>query len=307
MLNVMFLGEILSLIVAVSWTVTAICFEYAGRRIGALSLNIIRLLMAVVMLAVTLKLTIGSIAPWNASLEVWLWLLASGLVGYVFGDYCLLNAYLLIGSRFGQLFMTLAPPVAAIADFILLGEQMSIISVVGMIICLIGIAISVIHGFHLDLPLKGILFAVGGSVGQGLGLVLSKMGINSFILENSVTDAIPEFIVPFAATQIRSFAGIFGFLIIIVLRKKLMNVCYAFTDKNAMIFSLFGTFFGPFVGVSLSLMALYYISVGVASTIMALTPIIIMLPSKYIFKEKITLRQILGAVISIIGVALFFL
>ena len=303
----MFLGEILSLIVAVSWTVTAICFEYAGRRIGVLSLNIIRLLMAAVMLAVTLKLTIGSIAPWNASLEVWLWLLASGLVGYVFGDYCLIKSYLLIGSRLSQLFMTLAPPIAAIVDFIFLGGKMSIVSVVGMIICLIGIGISVIRGFHLDLPLQGILFAIGGSVGQGLGLILSKIGINSFIAENTATYAAPEFIIPFAATQIRSFAGILGFLIIIVLRKNLKNLCHDFTDKNAMAFSFLGSFFGPFVGVSLSLMALYYTSVGVASTIMALTPIMIMLPSKYIFKEKITSRQILGAVISIIGAALFFL
>lgn len=36
-------GEIISLGVAASWTITALCFEYAGKRIGALPLNIIRL------------------------------------------------------------------------------------------------------------------------------------------------------------------------------------------------------------------------------------------------------------------------
>lgn len=105
----MYTGEIISLIVAVSWTITAICFEYAGKRIGALTLNIVRLLMAIVMLAVSLKLTTGHIAPWDAGQDAWMWLILSGAVGYVFGDFCLFNSYLLIGSRFGQLFMTLAP------------------------------------------------------------------------------------------------------------------------------------------------------------------------------------------------------
>ena len=112
----MYTGEIISLIVALSWTVTAICFEYAGKRIGALTLNIVRLMMSIAMLAITLKLTTGSIAPWDAGWDAWKWLVLSGFVGYVFGDFCLFNSYLLIGSRFGQLFMTLAPPTAAIAQ-----------------------------------------------------------------------------------------------------------------------------------------------------------------------------------------------
>ena len=111
----MYTGEIISLIVALSWTVTAICFEYAGKRIGALTLNIVRLMMSIAMLAITLKLTTGSIAPWDAGWDAWKWLVLSGFVGYVFGDFCLFNSYLLIGSRFGQLFMPLEPPTAAIA------------------------------------------------------------------------------------------------------------------------------------------------------------------------------------------------
>lgn len=114
----MYTGEIISLIVALSWTVTAICFEYAGKRIGALTLNIVRLMMSIAMLAITLKLTTGSIAPWDAGWDAWKWLVLSGFVGYVFGDFCLFNSYLLIGSRFGQLFMTLAPPTAAIAGYL---------------------------------------------------------------------------------------------------------------------------------------------------------------------------------------------
>ena len=67
------------------------------------------------------------------------------------------------------------------------------------------------------------------------------------------------------------------------------------------------TIFGPFVGVGFSLMAVQYTAAGIASTLMAMTPIIILLPSHWLFGERITWRAVLGAVISVVGVSLFFL
>lgn len=136
-------GEIISLIVAVSWTLTALSFEYASKKIGALSLNIIRLLMAMVMLGIAIFAVTGSPVPVGAGGKAWMWLALSGLVGYVFGDFCLLNSYVIIGSRFGQLFMTLAPPSAALAGLLMLGQKMSLTAIAGMVTCLLGIAISV--------------------------------------------------------------------------------------------------------------------------------------------------------------------
>ena len=171
-------GEIISLIVAVSWTLTALSFEYASKKVGSLSLNIIRLIMAMVMLGI--------------------FLLA------------------VTGSRLGQLFMTLAPPTAAIA-------------------------------------------------------------------------------------------GLAGFLIIMFLQKKGRSLLASFKDVKSMGAAATGTFFGPFLGVSLSLLAVNYTEAGIASTIMALTPILIILPSKLIYKEKVTARQVIGAVISVTGASLFFI
>lgn len=310
----MYTGEVISLAVAVSWAVTAICFEFAGKRIGALVLNAIRLVMAVVMLGITLKITTGSVAPWHAGTEAWIWLLLSGVVGYVFGDFCLFNSYLIIGSRFGQLFMTLAPPIAGISAFLLLGEQMSMFSLAGMAICLIGIAISIIgkndanseRKIGLNLPAKGVLYGIGAGVGQGLGLVLSKIGMNAYIECNPTMNETEIFMLPFSATQIRAFAGIAGFILIILLRGDLFKLYISIKDSTSMAASAVGTFFGPFLGVTLSLMAVNYTTAGTASTLMALTPIIIILPSKYIFKEKVSARQVIGALISVSGIALFF-
>lgn len=107
-----FTGEIISLAVALSWTATAIFAEYASQRLGSLTLNLIRMGLSILLLAALLWVVSGSPFPVFADSQTWLWLALSGLVGYVFGDFCLFNSYIVFGSRYGQLFMTLAPPIA---------------------------------------------------------------------------------------------------------------------------------------------------------------------------------------------------
>ena len=112
-----YFGEILSVGVAVSWTATALFAEVGSKRIGSLQLNVIRMSLSLLMLGVTLWWFTGVPYPMYADSRAWFWLSLSGFVGYVLGDYCLFNAYVLIGSRFGQLFMTLAPIAAAFSGF----------------------------------------------------------------------------------------------------------------------------------------------------------------------------------------------
>ena len=319
-------GEIISLIVAVSWTLTALSFEYASKKVGSLSLNIIRLIMAMVMLGIFLLVVTGSPFPVNAGGAAWLWLALSGLVGYVFGDFCLFNSYVVIGSRLGQLFMTLAPPTAAIAGYFFLGQKMSLTAIAGMLVCVAGIGISILgrtdsensdpdsanvhhhhHKIGINLPLKGVLFGIGAGIGQGVGLVLSKIGMNHYMVAAPPVTDLDNLIIPFASTQIRAIAGLAGFLVIMFLQKKGRSLLASFKDGKSMGAAATGTFFGPFLGVSLSLLAVNYTEAGIASTIMALTPILIILPSKLIYKEKVTARQVIGAVISVTGASLFFI
>ena len=180
----MFIGELISLGVAVSWTATALFAEVGSKRMGSLPFNTIRMTMSLVFLAVTLWLVMGVPYPRYADGSTWTWLLLSGLVGYVIGDYCLMQGYIKIGSRFGQLFMTLSAPTAALTGRLLLGEQMRPIAIVGMIVTLSGIALSILsksdksdhHAIHFKLPAKGIFFAAMAGICQGFGLVLSKGG-----------------------------------------------------------------------------------------------------------------------------------
>jgi drug/metabolite transporter (DMT)-like permease len=235
-------------------------------------------------------------------------MLLSGLVGYVIGDFCLFQCYIIIGSRYGQLFMTLAPLAAALMAWVTLGQQMRGMSIVAMLVTLLGIGISVLgrgehHKVSLKLPLNGVLFAIGAALCQGVGLVLSKIGMDHY---EAVAD-MPEWLVPFSANFYRCVAGIIGFAILLYFRDEMGHLREAMHDKKGLSVATATTIFGPFVGVGFSLMAVQYTAAGIASTLMAMTPIIILLPSYWLFHEKITWRAVLGAIISVVGVSLFFL
>ena len=307
------LGEIISLVVAVSWTVTAIFADKASHRLGSMTTNVIRLVLASLFLAILLWITLGHPYPVFADGKAWLWLGLSALVGYVFGDWCLFNSYLSIGARFGQLFMTLAPPMAAIAGWIMLGETLTWKSMLAMAVTLCGIAISILsrgegHKVKLSLPLKGVLLGLGAGTGQGVGLVLSKIGMQHY--EAAVPAGAPELMdtmLPFASTMIRAVIGSLGFLALMALQKDLPRLKAAFHDRKGMSYALILTLFGPVFGVSLSLMAVQYTDAGIASTLMALTPVLIILPYAIMYKQKIRLKEIIGVTVSMAGVAMFFL
>ena len=307
------LGELISLVVAVFWTVTAWFSAKASERVGATVTNAIRLVLATLFIGILLQVTIGHPYPAYADGKTWLWLGLSALVGYVFGDYCLFNCYLYIGPRFGQLLMTLAPPMAAVAGWLLLGETLSWKSILAMAVTLSGIGISILsrndgHSFSLDLPLKGVLLGIGAGVGQGVGLVLSKIGMEYY--SAAIPASAPaqmEAMLPFASTMMRAIVGGSGFLAILMLQKNMGKLRSAVKDPVAMKYATIITLFGPFLGVSLSLMAVRYANAGIASTLMALTPVFILVPEILVNKKNISFKEMAGLAVSITGVAMFFL
>lgn len=308
------LGEIISLVVAVLWTATALFSDEASRRIGSLSANVVRLSLASVFLGLLLWVTLGRPWPVFADGKTWLWLALSALVGYVFGDWCLFNCYLSIGARFGQLFMTLAPPIAAIAGWMLLGERLRPTIWLAMAVTLGGIALSILgresgeRRLTFTLPLKGILLGLGAGLGQGFGLVLSKIGLQHYsaALPVDVPSSMATML-PFASTMVRALVGAAGFLLLMVIRREVPLLRAAVHDRKGMSYVLGMTLFGPVLGVSLSLMAVQYTDAGIASTLMALTPILILLPSALLYRQRIRPKEWIGAWVSILGVALFFL
>ena len=292
-------GEFAALLVAVFWTITALAFESATLKVGSIAVNLIRLVFGFVFLSLLTLITRSMMFPTDASGFNWLWLSVSGLIGFVLGDLFLFKSYPMVGSWFAMLVMTLAPPIAAIFGFIILGERMEWLSLLGMLVTLAGISLTIFgkkrkgEKFTLNKPAKGVLYAFIGALGQGLGIVFSKLGMDDYD--------------PFASTQIRIITGIVGFSLIITLSGRWENIQKALKHKKGMTSIVTGSFFGPFLGVSFSLVAIKYTQTGIASTIMAMVPILIIPPSILLFKHKITIREMIGAVLGVAGVVLFFI
>ena len=308
-----YLGELISLGVAFSWTIAALASEVGSRRLGVFVMNVWRMGVALLLSALLMWLTLGSPYPVYAGGQAWAWLLASGVVGYFFGDWCLFNSYLTIGSRMGQLFMTLAPMFTAISAWVMLGQTLSWTALLAMGVTMTGIAISVLgrnqeHHVALNLPLKGILFGIGAGLGQGVGLVLSKIGLDHYVADVPATllPSVEDFL-PFGSNMIRCVAGFVCFYAWLLLSGHGGRMRESLKEHRGLLAMLVAVFSGPFIGVGFSLMAVQYTAAGIASTIMAMTPIIILLPSKWLFHQPITARTVVGAVISVVGVSLFFL
>ncbi len=307
-----YLGEMISIGVAFSWTATALLSEMGSKRMGNVTLNFTRMVITLIFSAILFWVVTGSPLPAKASNEAYMWMMLSGLVGYVIGDFCLFQCYIIIGSKFGQLFMTLAPITAAFMAWLTLGQEIKPMGLVAMAVTLTGIAVTVLgrgdnhHSLSLKLPLNGVLFAIGAAVCQGVGLVLSKIGMNHYEA-SMATPCQQEWILPFYANVFRCIAGILGFAILLHFREGFGSLRRNITDRTSITVATLTTIFGPFVGVGCSLLAVQHTSAGIASTLMALTPIIIILPAWWLFKQPITLKSVVGAIISVAGVSLFFL
>ncbi len=292
------IGELAALATAFCWTITALAFETASRKVGSVAVNIIRLIMAFVLLGLFSWFNRGLFLPLDASSYSWFWLILSGLVGFVIGDLFLFEAFTLIGSRLSMLIMTLVPPITAIQGWLLMGEQLTYINIAGMLMTMSGIALVIFQkhkpgSSRIKYPVKGLFFAFLGAAGQATGYALSKYGMGDYD--------------PFAATQIRVIAGIFGFGILVSFFRRWRAVFYAVKQPKPMFLMLLGATFGPFIGVSLSLLAAQNTNTGIAATIMAITPILIIPPTMIFFKQSVSWKEIAGAAISVAGVSLFFI
>jgi len=293
------LGEIAALLTALFWTITAMAFESAGKKVGSLPVNWIRLVFGFIFISFFTLITRGQLFPMDAPAFTWKWLFISGLIGFAIGDLLLFRAFVVIGSRISMLIMSLVPPFTALIGWMVLGEVLSGSDILGMALTISGIALVVLESqpgktkIRFSHPVIGILLALGGALGQSIGLILSKLGMRDY---NA-----------FAATQIRIIAGIFAFSILFFPLKTWPRVQSALRNVQGMKPLIIGAFFGPFLGVGFSLLAVQHTAAGVASTIMSIVPVLIIPPAIILYREKVSFREILGAFIAVSGVALLFL
>lgn len=283
------------------WTFTSIFFTISGRRVGSVIVNQARLALAVGLLVITHFLVQGVWLPTQASLYRWFWLGLSGIIGLALGDALLFQAFVWIGPRLPMLLMALVPIISTMIAWLFLGERLSPVEMVAVGLTVGGIFWVVSEsqetsGLQAERRRYwlGVLAGIGGALGQALGLVVSKKGM------------VGDF-APLAATLMRMLVAAAVVWAFTLLRGRAGRTLRALADRRASLAILGGAIAGPFLGVWLSLIAVKLTRVGIASTLMALSPILILLPSIWIFKERISLQSVVGTLVAIVGVMLIFL
>jgi drug/metabolite transporter (DMT)-like permease len=299
------IGETAALATSFLWTISSIFFTAAGKRIGSLTLNAYRTVMAVAFLLVAHAILLGAILPVANSAQ-WFWMGLSGVVGLSIGDSGLFAAYVTIGPRRSVLVMALSPIFAAVGAYLMLGETLPTLATVGIVVTLFGVAVVILEGEERsgEQPISrrmkayGVFFALVGAVGQGVGLVLSKKGID--LVPGATLD-------PLSAALMRLILGALCIWIITMAAGKLTELRQAVYSRIGIGNTVAGAFIGPFLGITLSMVAVTYTEAGVAQTLMSLMPVLI-IPIVWVsYKQRTSWRGILGAAIAVIGVGILFL
>ncbi|MBD3237687.1 MAG: EamA family transporter [Candidatus Eisenbacteria bacterium] len=302
------IGELAALGAAVLWTTCSILFASAGRRIGALSVNAFRIVIAVILLGAAHLLIQGALWP-AANRAQWLYLSLSGLVGLALGDFCYFRSLVLIGPRRGVLMMSLAPVFAAVAAYLVLGEILRPWAIVGVIVTLAGIVIVILESegasgeaiVARQHKLAGVLLGLGGAAGQGIGLVISKYG-----MINAASDPTAP-LDPLGATLIRMLASAAALWIGIAFSGRGRRIVRSYRDLGAVLRTSGGAFTGPFLGVWLSMVAVRYTVAGVAQTLMTLMPVLVIPYVRIVYGQRTSHRGIFGACVAVVGVAVLLL
>ncbi len=307
-------GYAAGLSVSVLWTATSLFFTAAGQRIGATATNAVRIALAIVFLGVTHRLLSGHWIP-DAVLGQVILLALSGWVGLSLGDQALFTAFVRIGPRLSMLIMTTAPLFAALFGWLALGETIDVIGWVGVLCTIGGVAWVVLERPARDLKVdrrqrtRGLTLAVIAAICQAGGFLLSKQGIGHGWLPPE------QHLTPQAATLTRMFFAAFGMVPIIWLRWRYEQRRAAAGVhppqwgqlRAGLLLATGGAVVGPFLGVWMSLEACDRVPLGIAQTLSSLPPVLILPLARVVYKERISPRAIVGAVVAVAGVALLFL
>jgi drug/metabolite transporter (DMT)-like permease len=298
-------GEAAALATAFLWSFTSIFFSEAGQRIGSLRVNKIRLLMAAVIYACVMWFTSGTPVPLGINGDALFWLCLSSLIGLVIGDTFLFKAFTDIGPRLTTLIFASSPIMATIVAWVFLDEKLGGWELIGIVVTLSGIAWVVLerrlpsdkfhtHGKQFT---TGVVYAFIGSFGQAVGLVTSK---EAMLNTGVVID-------PFEASFVRIIFAVVVIWIVALVRHKLSDTLKAVRNREAMLFTLGGTIVGPFLGIWMSLVAVSLIAAGVAATLNSMVPVLVIPLVIFYYKEKVSPRAVIGALVAVGGVAILFL
>lgn len=290
-----YIGIIAALSAAFLWAVSSTVYGLLGLKIPPLQLNLYKGLIAIALIIITLIIQDDLNFPLQSSTLIWL--LISGAIGIGLGDTAYFYALKHLGPRKTLLLETLSPPLAGGLAWIYLGETLTIQAWCGMFLTILGVAWVISektqHSYNPQARQKlGIIWGIIAAISQASAAVISRYAL------------VESGIAPLPSTLIRLIGGtmiILPLLLFLTPNQKL-NSQEKITVKICFIL-IITAFYSTYLGIWLQQTALKYAQTGIATTLLATSPLFI-LPIAKLRGEKISFRAILGVIIALIGITI---
>jgi len=292
-----FIGVATGIFGAILWAGSSIVFEDISEKVSSARLNLYKGSTALVLLALT-SLILDERIP-SINLKEISVLVISGIIGFALGDTAYIQSVKKIGARRALTLFTLAPPIAALIALIFLGEQLSLMTWIGIMITVGGVMLVVteesgdenMQGNKANL-LPGILFGALAALGQAAGVVMTR----SVLTRTNLTTL--------QSTIVRLVPALVALVIIIwILERGSKKPVKGSRDKKLIGTVLLSSVIGGFVCLWLAQITIEHLPAGIAQTLISTSPIFI-LPMSALRGEKISVRAVIGAALAVVGITL---
>ena len=290
-----YLGECAALSAALLWAVSSIVYGRLGLKIPPLQLNLYKGIIAIALITITLLIQGAALTNQPGSTVALLTL--SGVIGIGLGDTAYFFALNNLGARRTLLLETSSPPMGALLALVLIGEQLTYSSWCGILLTILGIAWVISERNPVDntsVSRQGVIWGILAAIAQALGAVISRFAL------------IQSDISPLESTLVRLVGGtavVICLLFLPAIKQPPSKWQLSWRSLGIMAIAATGS---TYLGIWLQQTALKFAPTGIAQTFLATSPLFI-LPIVALQGEQISIRAILGVVISLVGIALMFI
>jgi len=293
------LGQVFALLTALCWAQNSLVYSYLGKRVGSDAVTHIRLWLALPIMILVNFLFTGTFFPTAISIDAFIYIFISGFFGFFVADLFLFRAFVEIGAREALVVMTTSPIFSLVFSWLFFKETLSIVKITGILIILGGVIWVIIEDGDKDNHgkghnLRGILYALLGALTQAIGLIFAKKGMMDGVH-------------PVSTNLVRIFAGLVGLIIYSAVNGNVIEDFKVFRKGKYFLFLLFAVIVGPVAGIILSLYALNWAPVGIVTTLMQVSPIMLLPVDILVLKKRVSIGAVLGTFLAVAGAVLLFL
>lgn len=284
-------GIIFALISTASWALCTIILKKMGERLDPIGLTTVKSCLSTLFLLTAILFTTKEVF---VNKEYLFPIAISGLIGIALGDSLFFASLNRLSPMVLSLILFVGPDLfTGIFGLMFLGEMPTFIAWIGIILTLSGLSLFIF-------PIKDINNDKSNTTIIGIILAILSLGCTAYsmVIIKPVLQTVPTI----TATMYRMLFSAIGLIIIGLFTKKLFNWKNILSDKvynmqltGTMILATFGGFW-------LSLTAVKYCDLIIASTIMTLEPLFILLFMVLFNGYKPKIKEYLGIIFIIAGI-----